>query len=431
MNPRALRLTSARPSPGKAPKAPLPLFAKKNLEDPTVTTDTLQRAPEFDGDFWADDLILDPYPAYRQLRDLGPAVWLKRHNAWALTRHKELREALGNPKVYSSAHGCMMNEPMNKAFVGNILCTDDPEHGDMRRVFALPLLPGTVAKLKARMEELAAERVADLVAQDSFDAVTDLAHHLPLSVVSDLVGLPEDGRRHMLHWAAGSFDAFGPIDSQRTLTGMQVAQEAAVYTRGIDPARLTPGSWGRTLFEAALEGRISEDQARSMMMGYVAPALDTTINATSSAIWLFAQNPDQWTKLRANPDLIPSAINEVVRMESPIRAFSRYVTEDVQIGEAVLQAGSRALMIYACGNRDERAYPDPDRFDIARNPRDHLGFGYGVHTCAGMHLAKLEITVILNALIGRVSRFEIIDEHRVPHNTLRGLQRLIVKAHTD
>ena len=392
-----------------------------------MPTRTLSR-PEFDGDFWSDAVILDPYPVYRRLRDAGPAVWLTRHQAWALTHHDVVRAALGTPGVFSSARGCMMNEPMNTAFAGNILCTDDPEHGDMRKVFALPLLPGTVGRLKARMEELAAEKVADLLARPRFDAVTDLAHHLPLSVVAELVGLPEDGRRHMLDWAAASFDAFGPLDSPRTLSGIQIARQAGAYTRGIDPDRLSPGSWGKALFEAARDGRITEDQARSMMMGYVAPALDTTINATSSAIWLFAQNPDQWHLLRANPDLIPSAINEVVRMESPIRAFSRYVTQDFAIGDVVLEQGARALMLYACANRDERAYPLPDRFDITRNPRDHLGFGYGVHTCAGMHLAKLELTVILQALIARVSGFDLIEEHRLPHNTLRGLNRLIVRA---
>ncbi|MCB1341204.1 MAG: cytochrome P450, partial [Pseudooceanicola sp.] len=363
-----------------------------------MSTDTLAKAPTWDGDFWSDEVVLNPYPVYQRLRDLGPAVWLAHHDAWVLPRHAEVRAALGNPEVFSSARGCMMNEPMNKAFVGNILCTDDPEHQQMRKVFAKPLMPGTVGVLKARMEELAAAQVDALMARDSFDAVVDIGHHLPINVVSELVGLPEDGRRHMLEWAAGSFDAFGPLSSPRTLTGMEIGQEAAVYTRGIDPAQLTPGSWGHALFEAAKRGEVAEHQARSMMMGYVAPALDTTINATSSAIWLFARHPEQWDMLRADRDLIGSAINEVIRLESPIRAFSRYVTRDFEVGGVTLKEGARALMLYASANRDERHYPDPERFDIARAARDHVGFGYGTHTCAGMHLAKLELTVILNAL---------------------------------
>ena len=393
-----------------------------------MTTRTLQQPPVFKPDFWSDEAILNPYPHYKALRDAGPAVWLDQHNAWAITRHAELRAALGNPEVFSSARGCMMNDPMNTAFTGNILCTDDPEHADMRRVFARPLMPGTIGILREKMEVLAADHVDNLLSRDSFDAVADLAYFLPLSIVSELVGLPQDGRERMLDWAAGSFDAFGPLSSPRTLTGLEIAKEAAIYTRGIDPAKLADGSWGDLLFKASQKGEIAENQARSMMMGYVAPALDTTINATSSAIWLFAKNPDQWDRLCADPDLIPSAINEVVRLESPIRAFSRYVTRDFEIGTTLLKQGSRALMLYACANRDERRYEDPDRFDIGRSARDHLGFGYGVHTCAGMHLAKLELTVILQALAKRVSGFEILDEARLPHNTLRGLQKLTVRA---
>ncbi|WP_109463917.1 cytochrome P450 [Albibacillus kandeliae] len=396
-----------------------------------MTTDTLLATPTYEQDFWSDEVVLNPYPTYRTLRDLGPAVWLSRHEAWAITRHAEVRAALANPEVFSSARGCMMNDPMNTAFVGNILCTDDPEHQQMRKTFARPLMPAAVGVLKARMEELASEQVDRLMEQESFDAVVDIGHHLPINVVSELVGLPEDGRRHMLDWAAGSFDAFGPLSSPRTITGLEVAQEAARYTRGIDPARLAPKSWGTALFQAAERGDIAEAQARSMMMGYVAPALDTTINATSSAIWLFARNPDQWARLRADRDLMPGAINEVIRMESPIRAFSRYVTRDHEVGGVVLRQGARALMLYACANRDERNYPDPDRFDITRRARDHIGFGYGTHTCAGMHLAKLEMTVILNALADRVAAFEIVEEERRPHNTLRGLHRLIVRATPD
>ena len=393
-----------------------------------MTVDTLQAAPVFDGDFWSDDVVLNPYGYYRELREAGPAVWLSKHDAWAITRHAEVRAALANPEVFSSARGCMMNEPMNTAFTGNILCTDDPEHQQMRKVFAKPLMPGTIGVLRARMEELAAEQVAAVMERDSFDAVTEIGHHLPINVVSELVGLPEDGRRHMLDWAAGSFDAFGPLSSPRTVTGMEIAKEAADYTRGIDPSRLAPDSWGAALFAASERGAISDIQARQMMMGYVAPALDTTINATSSAIWLFAQNPDQWDRLRADRDLMPSALNEVVRLESPLRAFSRYVTRDHRLGDAEMKQGQRALILFASANRDDRAYPEPDRFDIGRANRDHVGFGYGTHTCAGMHLAKLEMTVILGALADRVARFEIVEELRLPHNTLRGLNRLVVRA---
>ncbi len=384
--------------------------------------------PTFDGDFWSDEVILNPYPYYQQLRDAGPAVWLSRHNAWALTRFETVRDALLNAAVFSSAHGCMMNEPANKGAEGIMLCSDDPKHQELRRVFAKPLLPGSLAPLKVRLTELAEKRIDDLIARKRFDAVLDLAHFLPLAVVTELVGLSEEGKEKMLAWAAGIFNAFGPESSPRTMEGIEIMVEALGYIERLDRNELDPNGWGAALFRAADDGKITHASAKAMLTDYLTPSLDTTINATSALIELMANNPDQWDKLRANPALISSAIDETIRMESPIRAFSRYVTRDLEIGGVTLKAGSRALMLYACANRDERRFENPERYDIERKARDQLGFGYGTHVCAGMHLAKLEITTLLEILTPKVERFHIIESQRTPHNTLRGVARLIVEV---
>jgi cytochrome P450 len=381
--------------------------------------------PVFDCDFWSDEVILDPYPIYEQMRRLGPAVWLPRHECWAITRFDALKGALLNPEVFSSAHGCMMNEPMNVGTQGIMLCMDDPDHLALRRIFARPLQPKALKDQRARLEELARAKVDWLLGQARFDAVRDLAHFLPLTVVTELVGLDEEGRANMLEWAAGIFNAFGPEGNARTIAGIEIALMVIDYALNrVQRANLLPGSWGAALFEAADAGTISEQTARLMLVDYLSPALDTTINATSAAIELFAANPDQWDLLRTSPELVGDAINEVVRIESPVRAFSRYVTRDVVLGEARMKAGDRALMLYACANRDPLHYVWPDRFDITRKCADHLGFGQGTHVCAGMHLAKLEITVLLEALLPRVERFIVHKSERRAHNTLRGLHYL-------
>lgn len=383
----------------------------------------------FDADFWSDAVILDPYPHYDQMRAAGPAVWLTHNNAWALTRYDTVKQALLDAALFSSANGCMMNAPMNAATKGIMLCSDDPEHLAMRRLFARPLQPRELAAQRPRFEALAAETVDRLLAGGEFDAVHDLAHVLPLAVVTELVGLDAEGQANMLAWAAGIFNAFGPIESPRTLTGLEIAQAVIAYVlERVDRANLVPGGWGEALFLAADRGEISEHTARMMLVDYLTPALDTTINATSAAIELFAANPDQWDLLRADPTLVPHAINEVVRLESPIRAFAREVVRDHVIGDATLKAGDRALMLYACANRDPAKFADPARFDILRKPSDHLGFGMGTHVCAGMHLAKLEITVLLQALLPRVRAFHAHSPVRLPHNTLRGLASLRVTA---
>jgi len=386
------------------------------------------QAPTSDLDFWSDEVILNPYPHYDLLRSLGPAVWLSRNKAWALTRYDTVRQALLQPEIFSSAKGCMMNEPMNQATQGIMLCSDDPQHLAMRRLFAKPLQTKELSGLKPRLAALAEAKVDELLGRDSIEAVKDLAHYLPLAVVTELVGLDAEGRDRMLYWAAGIFDAFGPPDNPRTLTGLEIAQEVISYVlERVKRSTMVPGGWGESLFIAADEGLITEQTARMMLVDYLTPSLDTTINATSAAIELFATHPGQWDKLRFNPTLIPHAINEVVRIESPIRAFARESIRDHQIDGVRIPSGSRVLMLYACANRDGTKYPDPGRFDIERKPSDHLGFGMGTHFCAGMHLAKLEITVLLQALSRRVVRFIATNPQRRPHNTLRGLKSLDVQ----
>ena len=323
----------------------------------------------------------------------------------------------------------MMNEPMNSASQGIMLCSDDPAHLAMRKLFAKPLQPKALAALKPKFATLADAKVEELLARGTFDGVRDLAHFLPLAVVTELVGLDPEGRDNMLRWAAGIFDAFGPIHSPRTLYGLEIAQQVISYVlERVNRSTMVVGGWGEALFTAADSGVISEHTARMMLVDYLTPSLDTTINATSAAIELFAAHPEQWDKVRLDPSLIPHAINEVIRIESPIRAFARQTLSDFCLGGVTIPAGSRVLMLYACANRDPAKFANPTRFDVERRPSDHLGFGMGTHSCAGMHLAKLEMTVLMDALCRRVACFKASNPQRRPHNTLRGLLSLDVRA---
>jgi cytochrome P450 len=225
-----------------------------------------------------------------------------------------------------------------------------------------------------------AEHVVErLVAQGSFDAATEFANHLPVSVVSNLIGLPEKGRERMLMWAEELFNCFEPI-SDRTVASFPVLEEMMHYaTKEAVPGKLKPGSWAAGIHDAVAAGEVPAQACPAMMVDYLGPSLDTTIFAISNAVWLFANNPDQWDLVRSDPKLMPSAVNEVLRYDAPIQDFSRYVARDVNMDGVVLPAGSRAIVFYGAANRDERKYPDPDRFDVRRRPGDHLGFGAGPH----------------------------------------------------
>jgi cytochrome P450 len=383
-------------------------------------------APESRIDLFADDVLLDPYPRYQELRDLSPVVWLPQYEMFVLPRYQHVREAMRNWQVFSSAEGVMMNQPMNDTLKGIVLCSDEPEHAALRRVVARPLTPQAIQALSNQITSEAESLVDRLVGQKSFDAATDLAQHLPISIVSNLVGLPEEGRERMLEWAAANFQCFGPLND-RTKEAFITVRDMVDYafTKCV-PGKLKPGGWAQLIWDAAERGEISMDKPPLMMNDYMGPSLDTTIFATSSAIWLFAQHPEQWDLLRSDPSLISGAINEVVRLESPLQCFSRFTSQEYGFEGITIPSNSRTIVLWGSANRDERKWEHPDCFDIRRRNGDHLGFGHGVHTCVGMHLAKMEITALLKALIKRVRRFELGATRRVINNVMHGFDKVEV-----
>ena len=165
-----------------------------------------------------------------------------------------------------------------------------------------------------------------------------------------------------------------------------------------------------------------------MMIDYMGPSLDTTIYAIGSGVWLFANHPEEWRKVCELPSCVPSAINEVLRMESPLQGFSRFLTRDYDMDGITLPAGSRAIMFYGAANRDERKFLDPHTFDVTRGSAEHIALGSGPHVCVGLHLARLEMAAIFRALATRVRWFHIEEEVRNVHNVLRGFRKLLVSV---
>jgi cytochrome P450 len=164
---------------------------------------------------------------------------------------------------------------------------------------------------------------------------------------------------------------------------------------------------GHDILAAADAGKLPFDECSALMIDYLVPSLDTTISGIANALALFAMHPDQWELLRAEPSLLPNAINEVLRYETPLRAFSRKVARGSVIGDVSVPAGARLLVLYASANRDEREWTAPDAFDIRRDANRQIGFGYGTHACAGQGLARLEMQAMLGALMNQIVRIEL------------------------
>ncbi len=382
--------------------------------------------PADDVDLFSDEQRIDPYPAYERLRAAGPVVHLTRQDVYALSGYDDVRAALMDWETFSSARSVFVDPQMNAQLEGITLCSDPPEHTTMRSVLNRPLRPDRMRAIAPRIEAAAEHVVSELVAKGRFDAATELAEHLPMTVVSELVGLGPGRRDRMLEWAAAIWDVQGPANERFTAAMPLVEEFLGFAATEAVPGKIDPDGWADQLYQAADRGDLPRDKCPVMMLDYVTPSLDTTILGITAAIALFAANPGQWDLLRADRSLIPHAINESLRLETPVPQFTRVLTRDHEVGGVPLPAGTRVALLYGAANRDPRKYPDPARFDITRRPSDHLAFGHGEHACIGMNLARLEMSALLGQLADQVSRFEVVASRPLINNGLRGLEQLDV-----
>lgn len=362
--------------------------------------------PAYRDNLYTTDAIIYPYAHYTALRELGPVVYLSRHRAYALPRYAECKATLRNDGQFVSGNGVALNAVSNRLSRGTTLGSDGDEHSRRRKLVAHRLLPRALKAISDTVEQQAADAVDAAVRQGDVDGVA-LASALPLAVVPDLVGWPADERDHLLDWGAATFDILGPLNRHAIKALPRSLQMLRFARRVVRNRNVLDGSMAHELLLAADAGTIAHDDCVPLMIDYIAPSLDTTISAISNALYLLGTHPEQWRLLKEDPSLIPGAINEVVRYESPLRAFTRLAREDLDIAGTPIAAGSRVLVLYASANRDEREWDNPESFDITRDAGRHVGFGNGAHACAGQGLARLEASAILRALVERVENIEV------------------------
>lgn len=387
------------------------------------------QAARYDGDFYSDAFIRDPIAGYAELRAKGPVVWMEQQNAYAVARYDEVVHVLRKPDIFISGKGISISDDVNKMLIGSTVNSDGEAHDRQRKVTAAPLMPRNIQPLEDYIKDTAQALGDKLVAQRNFDAVAEFAQVLPLSVVIDLVGLDDSGRENMLAWGAAVFDLMDGHNARskaafQSLVGLR--EYLDVYGRA---EYLKEGGLARRIFQIAPESGFTEEDAAQLMRDYIAPSLDTTISASGFIAYLFAKNPDQWALLQDQPDLIPNAVEEVVRLASPIRSFSRYVAQDTEIAGVPVPEGARIMVVYGSANRDERFWDDPDRFDITRQVRKHVGFGHGTHLCMGLHLARREMINLIEAMRTRVKRWILTGEPEMSmNNTIRAFAKLPIRV---
>jgi cytochrome P450 len=387
------------------------------------------KAVDVDVDVWSDANLRDPFPLYAELRALAPVVHLTRHDVYAVTRYAEIRDLLQDWESFTSAKGVGMSELINARGGRGVIASDPPVHTARRRVLNSQLLPAALKPHEAFIESRATEYADRAAGRADVEVIGELAVPFSVAVVCDLVGLPNEGRERLLPWARLGFDSWGPPGPRSEAAAIGY-RNLVDYSNTVSvPEHLAPGRWGAGVYDAVDRGDLEPEAIHGVVFAYLQAGMDTTVNGIGSALYLFATYPDQWEQVRRDPGLIPSAVNEVLRYHSPIQRYTRVANDDIDVGGVTVPAQSRVVVLIGAGNRDERRFDDPDRFDVTRNPIDHLAFGRGLHHCAGAGLARVELHALLTRLAERVERFELRGHEWDVNATVHGLRHLDLTFH--
>ncbi|GGD65727.1 cytochrome P450 [Microbacterium murale] len=380
-----------------------------------------------DLDPFAPEFTHDPFEGYRQWRELGRVMQLPAHETWVLPGYEDVRAALADDQTFSTARGTGLLE---ESHTSSVISSDRQRHPVLRSVLSSKTSPRAMAAVRDDIFAQVDALVAHAVDRGSLDAVTDIAEVIPVSVVADLIGLPEDDREPLLPGADVVNRLFGPLTPELAERLPEAGHYFGWMAAKCDRSILRSGSWGSAILDAVDDGLIEHEEGVWLMNGYLVAGMDTTVNALSSLLHLFATRPEAWERIVADPSLAAGAFEEIVRLESPIQGFFRVTTRDVAYDEFVLPAGERVLLSFGSANRDDRHFPGAALFRPERRPIDHVGFGFGAHGCAGQALARLEAAALMTSLLKRVDRIELIgDPVRRSHPVVRGMSALPVRLH--
>jgi cytochrome P450 len=381
----------------------------------------------------------DPYPHYRELRDTAPVYWAPQTGAFCVSRYEDVLFVLRNPELFSSRamFTYLMNQgqegrppltwqllrfivpfvlktrlnPAEFATARNLIALDGEVHAGMRGIVNRGFTPRRIAAWEDRARQLVEQSMEKLRSGRPFDVVADLAIPLPVTVIAEMIGVERSRLAEFKRWSDDIIDAqTGPGRSnpfnprmRRTIT------ELAIYVRRVAKERKrNPSDDLISLIVAEQEG----DQALTIreviqfVMLLLVAGNETTTNLISNSVRALLAQPKELEKVARDPSLIPAAVEETLRYDSPIQIVFRTATEDLELGGTKIPQGSYVAPLLGSANRDERHFPDPDRFDVARNPQAHVGFGFGKHFCLGASLARLEARLALEALVPELRGLE-------------------------
>lgn len=363
----------------------------------------------FDPD--APPTVANPYAEYRRLREESPVCYLPGHDLWTVTRHADVVEVLSNPERFSSALGMgavhRLHAPRSVDYrigapgVRVLIATDPPEHTRLRRAVLAPFGRAAVGRWTPRVEQIAEELVANLVARSASgdaDMHRDLAAPLPVLVLAELLGVPPEMRDEFREWTTVITDDLDSSDADDARLGRGYDMFRYFYAE-IRRRKSNPGDDLLSVVAETDAAGLSDHEIMAFCVFLLVAGIETTTNVFTNLVATLVRHPEAQERLWAAPELADAVVEEALRFDTSVQGLWRAAVTEERLGDVTLPAGARLLVLFGSANRDAAVFPDADIFDIDRAPNPHLAFGHGRHRCLGALLAKAELVTALRTLV--------------------------------
>ena len=401
-----------------------------------MITDTAK----FDEYLVSTEFFANPYPTFAKLRENDPIYWSDSWKSWLVTRYADVMAMLRQPALFSNEgrqtalldhlpQSAQENlRPLRRIFAsGGLLNSDPPDHTRLRGLVNLAFTPRMVAELRPRVDEIVDDLLDAVQAQGQMDVVRDFAYPLPTTVIAELLGVPrtESARFNAMSRALRSYFAgTGYMNLENAERVQSVLVDIYDYFRGVLAERRDAprDDLLSALICAEEDGSfLSEDELLATCTILIQAGHETTANLISNGLLVLLNHPDQLKRLRADPSLMDSAIEEILRYIGSVVSLKRVVTRDTVFGGKSLQEGQLVYLLLASANRDPEQFTDPERFDITRSQEAnrHIAFGHGIHFCIGAALSRLETSIALSTLLSRFPNLRLVKRPEYSENMLR------------
>ena len=389
--------------------------------------------------------IADPYPVFERLRADHPVIYDPTTNQWLVSRFADvgalLRDRrLGRSYVHVATHEAFgqtpppaWQAPFDESLHLQLIDMEPPDHTRLRRLVSTAFTPRTVEGLRPRVTELVDGLVEAALGRREFDLLADLIEQLPVAVIAELLGIPAADRPLLRPWSADMtlmFELARSEDDERR--AVRATVEFSDYLRGlVRERRARPeADLLSDLTRVAEAGdRLSEDELIATAILLLNAGHEASVNGAANAWWTLFRHPDALAALRADPGLVPTAVDELLRFDTPAPMFERWVLEEIKLHGVAIPRGQELALLFASANRDSAQFTDADGLVLDRSPNPHLSFGAGIHFCLGAPLARLELGILFRAILERMPTLELVAEPVwKPRFVLRGLQALPVRV---